>query len=194
MKNNEPDKKALIKEAAKKLFYRLGFAKTSMDDIARQCGLAKPTLYYYYPNKEAIFNEIVIDEARQFMDRVEAKLPPDLPADEKIARFFRTIYQDLNRYFKEIEAVPDVLCEYYPQGRPVVEKINELFYQKLRPLLRAGKKEGILRYQDEEMTTSSIVTMTRFLNFAWMRRVDKAKRDRIIETVIEIILNGIRRR
>ncbi len=194
MKNNEPDKKALIKEAAKKLFYRLGFAKTSMDDIARQCGLAKPTLYYYYPNKEAIFNEIVIDEARQFMDQVEAKLPPDLPADEKIARFFRTIYQDLNRYFKEIEAVPDVLCEYYPQGRPVVEKINELFYQKLRPLLRAGKKEGILRYQDEEMTTSSIVTMTRFLNFAWMRRVDKAKRDRIIETVIEIILNGIRRR
>lgn len=194
MKNNEPDKKALIKEAAKTLFYRLGFAKTSMDDIARQCGLAKPTLYYYYPNKEAIFNEIVIDEARQFMDQVEAKLPPDLPADEKIARFFRTIYQDLNRYFKEIEAVPDVLCEYYPQGRPVVEKINELFYQKLRPLLRAGKKEGILRYQDEEMTTSSIVTMTRFLNFAWMRRVDKAKRDRIIETVIEIILNGIRRR
>jgi len=194
MKSNGQSKKALIKESAKKLFYQLGLAKTSMDDIARQCGLAKPTLYYYYPNKESIFNEIVIEEAREFINKVEEKLPSDLPADEKITQFFRTIYQNLNHYFKEIEAVPEVLCEYYPHGSPIVEKINELFYQKLRPLLRAGKKEGLLHYQDEEITISSIVTMTGFLNFAWMRRVEKAKRDRIIETVIEIILNGIRRR
>ena len=194
MENNQRNKKARIKEAAQKLFYQLGLTKTSMDDIARQCGLSKPALYYYYPTKESIFNEIVIDEARKFINRVEEKIPADLPPDEKIANFLRNIYYDLDIYFREIEAVPDVLCEYYPHGRPIVKKINELFSQKLRPLLRAGKDEGILNFRDEETTLQSIITMIGFLNFTWMRRVEKAKRDRIIETVIDIILNGLRRR
>jgi len=51
------EKKQKITEAAKELFFRFGFSKTSMDDIAVQSGMAKPTLYYYYDNKEAIFKQ-----------------------------------------------------------------------------------------------------------------------------------------
>ena len=77
--SNDLKKKELIKKAARDLFFRFGFNKTSMEDIAKQSGLAKPTLYYYYESKNSIFNEIVIEEATRFMDKVETKIPDTLP-------------------------------------------------------------------------------------------------------------------
>jgi len=192
--SNDMAKRSSIKEAAKELFFRFGLSKTSMDDIARQCNLAKPTLYYYYPSKESIFNEVVIDEARGFIDRVEKKIPGQMPADEKIAFFLNTLYHDLKKYSKELAHLPELLYESYPHGKPIVEKINELFSEKLRPLLIEGKKKKILEISDIETTLSALVIMTDFLNLDWMRRVGENHRNIMIERVIEILLNGIRRK
>lgn len=180
--------------SARDLFFQFGLNKTSMEDIARQSGMAKPTLYYYYPNKESIFNEVVIEEARAFMDKVERKLPGNASAEEKIAIFFRTVYQDLKYYAAKMEKVPVYMCEHSPHGRPIVEKINALFRQKLLPLLTSGKKEGNFDFEDADITVSTLVFMTDFLNFDWMHHHPEKVRDQIVETMIEIILKGLKRR
>lgn len=48
-------RRAEILEAAKLCFLRYGYGKTSLDDIAKQCGLSRPLLYRKFANKEAIF-------------------------------------------------------------------------------------------------------------------------------------------
>jgi AcrR family transcriptional regulator len=193
MENNDHTKKTTIKTAAKKLFFQFGLSKTSMDDIARQSHMAKPTLYYYYPSKESIFNEIVIDEAHTFINHVESKIPHDLSPDQKMIFFFKTFYEDLKQYIKELKKLPETLYESYPHGRPIIEKINDFFREKLKPLLQEGKEEGIFYYSEEEITVTAIVVMTDFLNLDWMRRFPEDVRDKTVDKVIEIILNGIRR-
>ena len=195
MRNNHNNsRKADIKSAAKNLFFQFGLAKTSMDDIAAQSNLAKPTLYYYYSSKESIFQEIVIEEAQNFIDKVEKKLPQDLPADEKIALFFRMVYQDLKQYLTEIKDLPGTLYKNYPHGKPIVDKINDVFLEKLRPLLIAGKEQGILTYEDESSTLNAMVFMTDFLNLDWMMRIPEKRRDEVVDAVVHILLNGLRRR
>jgi TetR/AcrR family transcriptional repressor of mexJK operon len=194
VQSNDNSRREDIKTAAKQLFFHFGLTKTSMDEIAKECKLAKPSLYYYYPSKEAIFNEVVIDEARKFIDKVERKIPPHLPADEKIAFFFSTLYHDLKKYAKALTHLPESLYENYPHGRPIVEKINEFMREKIRPLLEEGQKNKVLKIKDEESTLSALVVMTDFLNLEWMRRIDEKEGDKIIEQAIEIITNGIRRR
>jgi AcrR family transcriptional regulator len=49
------DKSARILKAALDLFVRYGIKRTSIDDIAREAGIAKGTLYLYYPSKDALF-------------------------------------------------------------------------------------------------------------------------------------------
>lgn len=44
-----------ILDAAERLFTRLGYRKTAMDDIATESGVAKGTLYLYFESKEALF-------------------------------------------------------------------------------------------------------------------------------------------
>lgn len=188
------DKKELIRKSARELFFHFGFSKTSMSDIARQSGMAKPTLYYYYESKEAIFDEVVVDEAIAFMERVEKRMPKDIPADEKLAFFFRTIYSDLKEYSKKMADLPDYLCEHSPHGHPIVEKINNLFQQKLIPLLQEGKENGQFNFSDAPEAASTLVFMTEFLNHDWIQHYPEEMRDRVVETMIEIIIHGLKRR
>jgi TetR/AcrR family transcriptional repressor of mexJK operon len=45
--------------AARELFVRHGFSRTTMDDIAARAGVTKRTLYNNYADKEALFRQIV---------------------------------------------------------------------------------------------------------------------------------------
>ena len=49
------DKRALIIEAAAKVFARRGFASTLMAEIAIEAGIGKGTLYEYFDSKENLF-------------------------------------------------------------------------------------------------------------------------------------------
>lgn len=60
----------LILDTATRLFAKQGYQETSMRDIAREAELGKATLYYYYPTKEAIYQEIFRQCSRQFYQRI----------------------------------------------------------------------------------------------------------------------------
>jgi TetR/AcrR family transcriptional repressor of mexJK operon len=53
--------RAAVVEAARTLFMRNGYSGTTMEDIAALAGLAKRTVYNNYPDKDALFNQIVLD-------------------------------------------------------------------------------------------------------------------------------------
>jgi TetR/AcrR family transcriptional repressor of mexJK operon len=53
--------RAAVVDAARTLFLGKGYTGTTMDEIAAQAGLTKRTLYNNYPDKQAIFRQIVAD-------------------------------------------------------------------------------------------------------------------------------------
>lgn len=53
-----------VVEGATKVFLRDGFEGASVDDIAREAGVSKATLYAYFPDKRVLFLEIASREIR----------------------------------------------------------------------------------------------------------------------------------
>ena len=51
-----------ILAAAKALFTRFGYRKTSMDEVARAARVTKPTVYAYFPSKEDLLTEVIRSE------------------------------------------------------------------------------------------------------------------------------------
>ncbi|MBC7123931.1 MAG: helix-turn-helix transcriptional regulator, partial [Pseudothermotoga sp.] len=47
-----------ILEAAKAAFSERGFDGVSMEEIAQRAGVRKPLIYYYFPSKEVLFEEV----------------------------------------------------------------------------------------------------------------------------------------
>ena len=52
-------KSQTILDAAQALILKLGLRGTSMEAIARRAGIAKPTLYVYFPDKAAVFSALI---------------------------------------------------------------------------------------------------------------------------------------
>ena len=58
-------------EAAYACIGRSGLAKTTMEDVAREAGLSRATVYRYFPQgKDQLVREVVAWEANRFFDRL----------------------------------------------------------------------------------------------------------------------------
>lgn len=78
-----PAKRAAIERAALALFLRDGFARTSVDAVAREAGVSKRTVYDYYGDKQTLFLDVVAatqaEYEEQFRELVDRTLPADAP-------------------------------------------------------------------------------------------------------------------
>jgi len=61
----------LIIDAARTLFGRSTYDRVSMAEIARTAGIAKSSIYTYFPNQEALFVEIAWRDTEQFVGGLE---------------------------------------------------------------------------------------------------------------------------
>ncbi|OUS35287.1 TetR family transcriptional regulator [Rhodobacterales bacterium 56_14_T64] len=74
--------RAAILEAALEVFSTHGFRGTTVDQIATEAGLSKPNLLYYFPSKEAIFNELMSGLLDTWLDPLRSLDPDGDPLQE----------------------------------------------------------------------------------------------------------------
>lgn len=93
-----------ILNAAKKMFVRYGFAKTTMSDIAEEAGVARQTVYNAFGSKEDILRAVVRQTGKESLDAVLAEWSRDLTLDEKLAAFQRLGPQ---AWYETMQSTPD---------------------------------------------------------------------------------------
>lgn len=81
------DKKDTIKKAAKRVFTKFGYYKTTLDDIAKVVGIKKNSLYYYFESKEVLFNEILVEISSELLGTLQQKLEKIKGSEEKLNFF-----------------------------------------------------------------------------------------------------------
>lgn len=109
---NKTQHKAAIMDAAEKLFLAKGFDDTSIDDVAREAGLTKRTLYQYFLSKEDLFYAVAVKAARILTDAYESEILRGTTALEKIRLAngaFLRFYREHGGLFK--------LLNYQPSNR-----------------------------------------------------------------------------
>jgi AcrR family transcriptional regulator len=52
-------RKALILQAAERVFDELGYGDATMEEVARACGMAKKSVYKLFPDKAALFGALI---------------------------------------------------------------------------------------------------------------------------------------
>jgi AcrR family transcriptional regulator len=78
-----------ILEAALSIFAARGYAAARLDDVAAQAGVAKGTLYLYFRDKQALFEELVRGAVTPIMDQVRAAaLTSDIEPIHIVEMFF----------------------------------------------------------------------------------------------------------
>ena len=78
------DRREKVLTAARGLFLRHGLRATTMEAIAREAGVAKPTLYAHFPDKDAVFLAILSQLLAEKADAFEAGLAGNGPVEARI--------------------------------------------------------------------------------------------------------------
>mgnify|MGYP002037745886 CR=1 FL=1 len=74
-------------EVATFLFAKKGFGSTSVREVVEAAGVTKPTLYYYFQNKESLFLELVDSLLDGLDDLIRESLGGDGSVRERLTRF-----------------------------------------------------------------------------------------------------------
>lgn len=82
--------------AAMQLWAERGFAATRLDDVAAGAGIAKGTIYRYFPSKEALFEAALQERIVAMMDRAKVMAQGfDGTMEAMLSRFFEAIRAEL---------------------------------------------------------------------------------------------------
>lgn len=73
-----------IADAALRRFARYGFKRSSMEDVAREAGLAKATLYLHFKGKDDVFRAMIERFGARIAARCDAVMAEPLPLREKL--------------------------------------------------------------------------------------------------------------
>ncbi|MCA9590806.1 MAG: TetR/AcrR family transcriptional regulator [Myxococcales bacterium] len=97
------ERRASIVRAATELFSRYGYKRTSMDLLAGQAGVAKPTLYAYFADKDALFRAVVASFCDDLLLRAREASEGDGPIEARIAGMLTAKF---TRYWELVQASP----------------------------------------------------------------------------------------
>ncbi|TLP60416.1 TetR family transcriptional regulator [Parasedimentitalea maritima] len=134
--------RAAILEAALEVFSTHGFRGATVDQIATEAGLSKPNLLYYFPSKEAIFNELMAQLLGTWLDPLRSLDPDGDPMEEILAyvqrklQMSRDFPRESRLYANEIvQGAPRLLGTIATDLNALVEEKSAL----LQRWMQAGK-------------------------------------------------------
>jgi AcrR family transcriptional regulator len=83
----DPIKRGQILDGAKRVFMKMGYDAASMNDVTREAGVSKGTIYVYFQSKEELFAALIDRAKGQFTDTVRETLANSVDAEDGLRRF-----------------------------------------------------------------------------------------------------------
>lgn len=99
--------KTAILEVGRELFARYGYKKTTMEDIAQGLNKGKSSLYYYFKNKEEIFQAVVDWEVDILFKKLVAIVKSSISPDEKLKKYVKVRMETIRELENYHQAMKD---------------------------------------------------------------------------------------
>lgn len=84
-----------ILRAALRRFSRVGYARTTLEDIAGGAGVSRANVYVYFRSKLEILYAIYDPWMRQRLEQLEARMRAERSARKKLKLMLRTLWRDM---------------------------------------------------------------------------------------------------
>ena len=97
-----------ILDAATAVFGKLGYANASIERIAEEAGVARSTVYVYFPNKDLLLNQCLARHRVALSARVREALDSASNFEARLAAFFTAVLEyvgNVSEFFRALMGV-----------------------------------------------------------------------------------------
>ncbi len=119
------------------LFAEKGYAIT-MRQIAQGLGVSTGTLYHYFPNKETLFEQLVIEQSERDLSLVAEKLKQAHTLSERLDVAFQFLEAHQDYFFKQMMIWMDFSQHQNREGKAcsgTLQQVEEKVYATIAELL-----------------------------------------------------------
>jgi AcrR family transcriptional regulator len=184
------DRRAEFLSSALKLFAADGEQNTSTAAIAKAAGTAAGTLFLYFPTKQNLIRELILQIGREQSDYIKSLLAPHLSVRET----FLTIWVGSVRWFLEnMDAY-----HYYRQVRDsglveaAVVQESDKYFSYYYDSIQRGLEKGRIKPYPIEMIGGILYQDINAVMSLIDAQADPAKREEYIQSGFDIFWDGIK--
>lgn len=161
------EKETLILTASQRRFATYGFSKVTMDEIALDVGMAKASLYYYYPTKEDIFRAVIEKEQKAFLEHMAGLLKQPATPERKL----REYVHHRSKLSRQLTNLTSLGSHSWQELNPIFKDLFKAFCNEEKHLLtgiiREGIEAGAFDIASPERTASMILHALQGLRFRY---------------------------
>lgn len=188
---------AEIVEAAFKVFCAHGYGKARVDDVAREAGIAKGTVYLYFPNKQALFQAVIEAKVTASISQVGTLADGfDGSSEELLRAMLRRAYDNLvltdakllmRIIIGEGHLFPEIQSLYYDVGIKPGMKVLDRVVQ--RGIARGEFRDGPALEYPRLIMAPGIMAAIWDMTFSESEPMDMG---RYFEGHVDLVLNGLK--
>jgi AcrR family transcriptional regulator len=187
-----------ILDAADRLLARFGYQKTTADDLAREAGIGRRTIYVHFTSKEEIFLASIDRVVERLVDELKRVLYSGGAPDERLRRMLVTRvlfrFDSVAGYHGSLDDMFSVLRSAYLERR---DRYLGMEADVFAHVLSEGQRAGTLVVPDPHMVARTLLQATNgLLPYSLSSRElgSRAEIEEKARQVTEILLEGLRKR
>lgn len=160
---------AALIEAARVLFTRKGYARTTMSDIAREAKRGRRTLYMHFPSKEVLLRKVIETELNRILEVLREIAAKDIPADRKIMELvFGRLENVRHTVFRNGSLRAD-FTRFYLTIDSIRRKYDKIEVALIHNVLIEGREQGLFRFGNANLMAEVIHYSVKGLEAPYVR-------------------------
>jgi AcrR family transcriptional regulator len=187
-----------ILDATERLRARLGYQKTTMDDVAREAGVAKRTIYMYFSGKEELALAVVDRVVDRLIERLEVIASGPGEAAEQLKEMLRC--RVLFR-FDSVREYHQSLDDFFESLRPAYMARRQQYFnaeaEVFARVLDAAKNARVFDLGDSVETAHTLLLATNALlpySLSVQELGKRAAVEKKVARIADLLVEGLRSR
>jgi AcrR family transcriptional regulator len=152
-----------IIKAAEKLLSEKGYDSVSMEDIAKETGLATGTLYRYFDNKDELFFTVISKYAKLFNEMTLEAEQKEEKGIDKVYAIEIALYKNFKSYPGFFRILGNSNAIWNTKNEENVKqffKVMNSNFILLRNAIEAGKKDGTIKKDIDPLKSTVFIMMS----------------------------------
>lgn len=155
MEHQETTKDKII-EAGKKILRQKDYYETVVEEIAKQAGVAKGTIFFYFKTKENLFREIMLSLIEEVSQAIEEIGYYNINPLKKLKMVYDRYINFNIENMKLFQSIRKVLSETEPKVEEIKQRLLNIS-QKILPIIEDLQKYDLIKKITPELDITEIV-------------------------------------
>ena len=189
------DRAELILDAADRLLARYGYRKMTIDDLAKEAGIGKGTVYLHFASKEDVVLSSIDRIVRRLLEEMQRITESSAATEAKLREMLilRVMFR-----FDSVQHYTESISEVLRDLRAgLLERRARYFEEEAKAfatILRQGQTAGVFRRHEALPTARMLITATNALlpfNLSTRELGKRSEVENSVARIADLVLHGL---